>query len=42
LLFNTIGKVIRHARETLLRLISPLSRDLADLARLKVHALAGV
>jgi hypothetical protein len=41
-LFNAIGKVIHHARETLLRLASPLSRHLADLARLKVHALAGV
>jgi hypothetical protein len=42
LLFNTIGKVIRHARETLLRLISPVSRDLADATRVRVHALAGV
>lgn len=42
LLFNTIGKVIRHARETLLRLVSPPSRDLADTLRIKIHALAGV
>ena len=42
LIFNTIGKVIRHARETLLRLVSPLSRDLADALRVKIHALAGV
>lgn len=42
LLFNTIGKVIRHARETLLRLASPFSREIADCLRLKIHALAGV
>ena len=42
LLFNTIGKVIRHARETLLRLVSPPTRDLADALRIKIHALAGV
>lgn len=42
LLFNTLGKVIRHARETLLRLVSPLSRDLADGLRIKIHTLAGV
>jgi len=33
-LFNAIGKVVRHARETLLRLCSEARRRLADAARL--------
>lgn len=38
LLFNTVGRVIRHARETLLRLASALARTLFDAARVKIHA----
>lgn len=34
LLFNGIGKVIRHARETVLRLVGEARRQLADAARL--------
>lgn len=33
LLLNTLGKVVRHARETLLRFADALSRALADLPR---------
>ena len=40
LLFNTVGRVIRHARETLLRLASALARQLFDTARVHIHALA--
>lgn len=39
LLFNTIGRVVRHARETLLRLSSPLAKQLFDSARVIFHAL---
>jgi hypothetical protein len=38
LLFNTVGRVIHHARETLLRLGSTLVHDLFDAARVKIHA----
>jgi Transposase DDE domain group 1 len=38
LLFNTVGRVIHHARETLLRLSSALVRALFDAARVKIHA----
>lgn len=34
LLFNTVGKVVRHARETLLRFAQAQARTLADTARL--------
>jgi hypothetical protein len=34
LLFNGIGKVVRHARETVLRLVGETRRQLADAARL--------
>ena len=37
-LLNTIGKVVRHARETLLRLSSEGHRQLADRARLALAA----
>lgn len=37
-LFNTIGKVVRHARETLLRLASHAQLSLADQARLAFAA----
>lgn len=37
-LLNTIGKVVRHARETLLRLASEAHRQLADQARLALAA----
>ncbi len=40
LLFNTIGRVVRHARETLLRLSSALAKHLFDTARVKFHALS--
>ena len=33
-LFNSVGKVVRHARETLLRLVGEARRQLADAARL--------
>ena len=33
-LLNTIGKVVRHARETVLRLVGEARRRLADAARL--------
>jgi hypothetical protein len=33
-LFNGIGKVVRHARETVLRLVGAARRQLADAARL--------
>ena len=39
LLFNTVGRVIHHARETLLRLASALPRTLFDSARVILHAL---
>jgi len=38
LLFNTVGRVIRHARETLLRLTSAPVRTLFDAARVRIHA----
>ena len=34
LLLNTVGKVVRHARETLLRLATAVSRSLADQSRI--------
>jgi len=37
-LLNTIGKVVRHARETLLRMSSEHCRRLADRARLALAA----
>lgn len=37
-LFNTIGRIVRHARETLLRLSSTLARTLFDTVRTKIHA----
>ena len=37
-LLNTIGKVVRHARETLLRLVGDTRRHLADSARLALAA----
>jgi hypothetical protein len=37
-LLNTIGKVVRHARETLLRLTGESRRRLADAARLALAA----
>ena len=37
-LLNTIGKVVRHARETLLRMSSDAHRRLADHARLALAA----
>jgi hypothetical protein len=40
LLFNTVGRVIHHARETLLRLASTLARQLFDAARVRIHRLA--
>jgi len=40
LLFNTVGRIVRHARETLLRLASALTRALFDAARVKIHALS--
>lgn len=39
LLFNTVGRVIRHARETLLRLASALARQLFDAARVILQGL---
>jgi hypothetical protein len=39
-LFNTVGRVIRHARETLLRLVLGPARALFDLARVAVGARA--
>jgi hypothetical protein len=33
-LLNGIGKVVRHARETVLRLVGAARRQLADAARL--------
>lgn len=39
-LFNTVGRVIRHARETLLRLTTLTVRTLYDAARVQIHALA--
>jgi hypothetical protein len=46
LLFNTLGRIIHHAREILLRLAAALVRELLDAARVKIHAkpapLAGV
>lgn len=39
LLFNTVGRVIRHARETLLRLSSASARDLMDAARVILQGL---
>jgi hypothetical protein len=38
LLINTIGKVVRHARETLLRFTRDIHRRLADTARLALAA----
>jgi post-segregation antitoxin (ccd killing protein) len=38
LLFNTVGRVLHHAREILLRLSSALARTLFDTARVKIHA----
>lgn len=37
-LLNTLGKVVRHARETVLRLIGETRRRLADRARLALAA----
>jgi hypothetical protein len=37
-LLNGIGKVVRHARETLLRLTSAARRSLADRARVQLAA----
>jgi hypothetical protein len=46
LLLNTVGKVVRHARETLLRCTKEIARALAGAPRtrfaLKRPALAGV
>ena len=46
LLLNTVGKVVRHARETLLRCTKEIARTLADAPRtlfvLNRPALAGV
>lgn len=46
LLLNTVGRVVRHARETLLRLSAGPVRDLYDLARIAIRrkrlCLAGV
>jgi hypothetical protein len=39
MLFNTAGRVIRHARETLLRLFSGVARRLFDQARVILTAL---
>ncbi|MEK7765097.1 MAG: transposase [bacterium] len=39
LLFNTVGRVVRHARGTLLRLSSALARNLFDAARVVLQAL---
>jgi len=39
LLFNTVGRVIHHARETLLRLSSALARRLFDAARVILQGL---
>jgi hypothetical protein len=39
-LFNTVGRVIRHARETLLRLAALPVRTLFDTARIQIHALS--
>ena len=39
-LFNTVGRVIRHARETLLRLAVLPVRTLFDTARVQIHALS--
>jgi len=39
LLFNTVGRVIHHARETLLRLASALARHLFDAARVILQGL---
>jgi hypothetical protein len=36
-LFNTLGRVIRHARETLLRSSFDLNRHLLDAARTQIH-----
>lgn len=36
-LLNTLGRVIRHARETLLRAYFDLNRRLLDLARTRIH-----
>ena len=38
-LLNSIGKVVRHARETLLRLAGEMRRQLADAARLALAVL---
>jgi len=38
-LLNSIGKVVRHARETLLRLVGEMRRQLADAARLALAVL---
>lgn len=39
-LFNTVGRVVRHARETLLRLVFAPARALIDLARVTLGARA--
>lgn len=36
-LFNTLGRVIRHGRETLLRAYSTLARTLLDQVRIQIH-----
>jgi hypothetical protein len=37
LVLNSVGKVVRHARETLLRFADALSRTLADAPRTIFH-----
>jgi hypothetical protein len=39
LLFNTVGRVVRHARETLLRLSSEVARAVFDAARVILQGL---
>jgi hypothetical protein len=40
ILFNTVGRIIQHARETLLRLAALPVRTLFDTARVQIHALS--
>ena len=39
LVFNTVGKVVQHARRTLVRLTSAVQRELVALARTNILAL---
>lgn len=39
LVLNTVGKVVRHARETLLRLADAVARALADAPRIAFRPL---